>query len=206
MLQPDATARLLESDADCHQARRFAASCVPDPVWLAAGYREAILREKRVHAALQIPWQVSDGVSSYLILLPGPPRAHDGVAENGADVDPLASTAQRATWTVGELRGWARDVLGCSDAEISRALHASVSTLRRWARGETIPRGRHRMQCDTLNAVRTLLAAVFTTPERASRWLRRTHELRGSIAALDLIKIGAVSVVRAVLARTEPCA
>ena len=178
---------------------------MPSPEAVAAGYRESILREKRIHAALRIPWQVSDGSHSYLILLPGPPRAHDDATAPGVAVMPATSTASQSTSTVRALRAWARSFLSCSDAEIARALHASVPTLHRWTRGATTPRGRQRMHCDTLDAVRTLLDVVVTTPERASAWLRTTHELRGTIAALDLIKIGRASVVRSVLARTEPC-
>ena len=47
---------------------------MPDIAAVAAGYRESMYRELRIHAALGIPWVVSEGTRSHFVLWPGLPR------------------------------------------------------------------------------------------------------------------------------------
>ena len=109
----------------------------------------------------------------------------------------------RETWTDLEMTAWARDVLGLSRAEIAGALGVTAATVRRWERGATTPRGRHRLQCDALQDLRALVEAVFTSPAQVMTWLRTAPGIGDGVPPLAMITTGAITPLVGVLASVE---
>ena len=101
------------------------------------------------------------------------------------------------------MTAWAHDVLGFTRAEIAGALGVTATTIRRWERGATAPRGRHRIQFDALQDLRALLDAVFATPEHAMRWLRQSPNIGDGVPPLTMIATGAITPLVGVLASLE---
>ena len=75
------------------------------------------------------------------------------------------------TGTMSALTSWAQETLSLSLSEIASMFGVTVATLRRWQRDETSPRGSQLAQCNALHALRALLDTVFTSVDRAVRWL-----------------------------------
>lgn len=187
--------------ASAHSDTVTRTSRMPDADAVGASYRLSMQREERIHAALGIPWQVSDGARSFLVLLPGLPRMDTG------PVVPWASWRQddvvRGAWNVSMMISWARDVLGFEATDIATSLGTTVMAVRRWSSGRSSPRGRHRAQLDLLQDFRALLAAAFVTPERAMTWLQTPPGLGYNDSPLMMVRLGAIRPLVAILESLE---
>lgn len=180
-----------------HQVSRM-----PDIHAVAAGYRESMTREMRIHAALCIPWVVSDDGRAFQVLLPGLPRSD--VAASDAYAARIQAEHVHAPGTMAALSAWAQTTLGLSPSESARALGVTVATLRRWQRDETSPHGRQLRQCNALYALRALIDTVLPASGRAMRWLTTTPGLAGSTSPLDMIRAGAIAPLVWVLSTIDP--
>ncbi len=201
MTNADQRTALPAADNDGDARSRRVKSRMPDGNLIGAAYRTALQREERLHAALGIPWQVSDGARSFLVLLPGLPRMDAGPVVPW--VPPLAVTYDHEPWMIPMMMGWARETLGFTVADVASALGTTARTLERWSRGASVPRGRHRAQLDALQALRALLASAFITPAHALIWLRTPPGLAYETSPRMMVEMGAIRPLVAILASLE---
>lgn len=105
-MPPDRAERAPPPAGGAHGTQQRSAPRMPDPFAVGAAYRAAMQREMRIHAALGIPWVVSDGEQPYFVLLPGLPRI-DVYPDDGRA--PLTVPVREwKTWTIPAMIMWAR--------------------------------------------------------------------------------------------------
>ena len=109
-------------------AQARAVSRMPNCSAAGAPYRAALTREMRIHAALGIPSDVSDGPSQYCIVLPGLPRMvsmRPDVAE--ASPDQVGARAMAWLSTTPDMRGACSPMVMIACSAITPLVHVFES-------------------------------------------------------------------------------
>ena len=95
----------------------------------------------------------------------------------------------------------AQTELKLTDPEIAATIGVDKTTLWRWRKELTTPRGIVRSRLSQIEELRHLLRQVFDGPDLARTWLREAHPqaLGGTTTPLDAMRAGRIDRVLTVL-------